>query len=126
MDVTRVLLVGFGGFLGSVARFATVKAVDVRFNQAFPLGTFTVNVVGCFLLGMIVGVVGRQAGEGEAWRAFLGIGFCGGFTTFSAFAFENLTLLADRLVSTAVLYIIASILAGILAVLLGLWCSRFL
>ena len=126
MDFTRMLLVGVGGFLGSVARYVTVKTLDARLNQIFPFGTFTVNVIGCFLLGLIVGVVGRQVHGGEAWRAFLGVGFCGGFTTFSAFALENNSLLADRLVGTSVLYIITSVLAGILAVFLGQWCTRFL
>ncbi|HTF20452.1 MAG TPA: fluoride efflux transporter CrcB [Chryseolinea sp.] len=126
MDLTRILLVGVGGFLGSIARYVTVKTLDNRINQAFPFGTFTVNVVGCFLLGLIVGVVGRQSNGSEAWRAFLAVGFCGGFTTFSAFALENHSLLADRLLSTAALYIIASVVSGILAVFLGLWCTRFL
>jgi fluoride exporter len=125
MDLTRILLVGAGGFLGSIARYIVVKAVDIRLNQSLPYGTFAVNVLGCFLLGVIVGIAGRQA-NGEVWRVFLGAGFCGGFTTFSAFAFENHNFLADRLVSMALLYIIASVVAGIVAVFLGLWCARFL
>jgi CrcB protein len=126
MDLTRILLVGAGGFLGSIARYIIVKLVDTRLNQSFPFGTFTVNVIGCFLIGLIVGIVGRQLNGGEAWRVFLGVGFCGGFTTFSAFALENQNLLVDRLISTAALYIVASVVAGVVAVFLGLWGSRFL
>jgi fluoride exporter len=126
MDFTRILLVGVGGFLGSVARYVVVKSVDARLIHSFPFGTFVVNLTGCFFLGLIAGMLGRQVNGGEAWRAFLGVGFCGGFTTFSAFALENHNLLADRLVSTAVLYIVASVVSGILAVLLGQWCTRFL
>ena len=126
MDLTRILLVGAGGFLGSIARYVMVKLVDARLSQSFPFGTFTVNVLGCFLIGLIIGIVGRHANGSDAWRVFLGVGFCGGFTTFSAFALENHNLLIDRLLSTAVLYMVVSVLAGIVAVFLGLWSSRFL
>jgi CrcB protein len=125
MDFTRILLVGVGGFLGSIARYVTVRSIDVRLNQIFPFGTLTVNVVGCFLLGLIAGLVARH-GIGDTWKAFLGAGFCGGFTTFSAFALENTTLFTDRMSGMALIYIGASVAAGIVAVLLGLWCARIL
>jgi CrcB protein len=126
MDMTRVMLVGIGGFLGSIARYVTVRTVDARLNQLFPFGTLTVNVVGCFVIGIIAGIAGRQAGGGENLRAFLGAGFCGGFTTFSAFALENHNLLSERMAGTSLLYIGGSVVAGIAAVFGGLWCARFL
>lgn len=126
MDLTRILLVGAGGFLGSIARYVTVKTIDVRFNQTFPYGTFTVNVLGCFLIGLVMGLTGRQSANGENLRALLGAGFCGGFTTFSAFAFENHNLLAERLAFTASVYVAGSLVVGILGVFAGLWCARFL
>jgi CrcB protein len=125
MDFTRIMLVGVGGFLGSIARYVTVRSVDVRLNQVFPFGTLTVNVVGCFVLGLIAGLAARQ-GMGDTWKAFLGAGFCGGFTTFSAFALENTTMFTERMAVSALIYIGASVVAGIVAVLLGLWCARIL
>lgn len=126
MDLARIMLVGAGGFIGSIARYVTVRLVDSRLNQVFPWGTFTVNVVGCFLIGLAVGVTGRYGAAGDHWRIFLGAGFCGGFTTFSAFALENHNLMIDRLVGVGMLYIIASVVLGILAVFAGHWCTRFL
>jgi len=126
MDMTRIMLVGMGGFLGSIARYVVVKTVDARLHQLFPFGTLMVNVVGCFMIGIVAGIAGRQFGGGENLRAFLGAGFCGGFTTFSAFALENHNLFSDRFAGVAVLYVACSVIAGIGAVFLGLWCARFL
>lgn len=125
MDLTRILLVGAGGFLGSITRYVMVRTIDVRFNLVFPLGTFTVNVLGCFLIGLVMGLTGRQPAN-ENLRALFGAGFCGGFTTFSAFAFENHNLMVERLAGTASVYIAGSLVAGIVAVFGGLWCARFL
>ena len=126
MDFTRIVLVGLGGFLGSIARYITVRLVDSHFNQIVPWGTFTVNVAGCFLIGILAGTLSRFGDWGDQWRLFLGAGFCGGFTTFSAFALENHSLFVGRLAGIGVLYIIGSVVLGILAVFAGHWCTRFL
>jgi len=126
MDITRIFLVGVGGFLGSVVRYIAVKAVDVRINQSFPYGTMAVNVIGCLLIGVVVGIVGRHQPGSENLRAFMGAGFCGGFTTFSAFALENQNLIAERMAAMAIVYVLGSVMAGIVAVFIGLWLARFL
>jgi CrcB protein len=126
MDIYKLLAVGLGGTLGSVARYITVRAIDQRLNAVFPFGTLAVNIVGSFILGLVYTVALRKTGMNENWRIFLGAGFCGGFTTFSAFAWENLGLLQQKNFGMAVTYIIGSLFLGIIAVLLGVWAGRTL
>ena len=125
MNLYKLLIIGLGGFLGSVARYVTVKFVDEKLNPVFPYGTLTVNILGSFLLGIIYIIALRKAGITENGRLFLGVGFCGGFTTFSAFALENFSLMQEKLIGTSVLYISASIVGGILALVAGVWVARF-
>lgn len=125
MNIYHLLLVGFGGFLGSVSRYVTVKAIDSRLNTAFPFGTLTVNIVGSFILGLVFMLATRKAGMTEQARLFLGVGFCGGFTTFSAFALENFTLFEQKMAGISLVYIVVSVVVGILALAAGIWTSRF-
>jgi len=125
MNLYKLLIIGLGGFLGSVARYVTVKFVDEKLNPVFPYGTLTVNILGSFLLGIIYIIALRKAGITENGRLFLGVGFCGGFTTFSAFALENFNLMQEKLIGTSVLYISVSIVGGILALVAGIWVARF-
>ena len=126
MDVYKVLAVGFGGFLGSIARYITVKSVDEKLNAVFPYGTLSVNIIGSFLLGLIYVLASRKTGMTEQWRLFLGAGFCGGFTTFSAFALENFNLIEQKLGGISLAYVSVSLLAGLLALAAGVWLGRFL
>jgi fluoride exporter len=126
MDIYKVLAVGFGGFLGSIARYVTVKSVDDKLNAVFPYGTLSVNVIGSFLLGLIYVLASRKAGLTDNWRLFLGAGFCGGFTTFSAFALENFNLIEQKLGGISLAYVSVSLLAGLLALAAGVWLGRFL
>jgi CrcB protein len=126
MSAYKLLIIGLGGFLGSMLRYITVRLVDGKLNAVFPFGTLTVNIVGSFLLGIIYMLALRKAGLTENGRLFLGVGFCGGFTTFSAFALENFSLMQQKLMGTSVLYISLSVVAGILALAAGVWVSRFI
>jgi fluoride exporter len=126
MDVYKIIAVGLGGCLGSIARYVTVKAVDEKLNAVFPYGTLAVNIIGSFLLGLVYALAVRKAGIPENWRLFLGAGFCGGFTTFSAFALENFNLLQQKLIGTSVVYVSVSLIAGLLALAAGVWIGRFL
>src|SRR5688572_11596044 len=126
MSAYKLLIIGLGGFLGSVARYVTAKFVDGKVSPAFPYGTLTVNILGSFLLGIIYALAIRKAGLTENGRLFLGVGFCGGFTTFSAFALENFNLMQEKFFGTSLLYILISIVASILALAAGAWTSRFL
>lgn len=126
MNLYKLLLVGLGGFIGSISRFATVRFVDIRLNAVFPYGTLSVNLIGSFVLGAVYALTLRHTNSAEGWRLFLGAGFCGGFTTFSAFALENFNLLEQKMIGTSVLYMAVSLVAGLLAMAAGVWIARFL
>ena len=125
MNGYKILIVGLGGFIGSAVRYVIVKLVDDKLNSLFPYGTLTVNVAGSFLLGMIYMLALRKAGLTEDGRLFLSVGFCGGFTTFSAFALENFNLIQQKIFGVSLLYISVSVFASILALAAGIWASRF-
>ncbi len=124
--MVKLLVIGIGGFLGSILRYAVGKSIDGKLNASFPWGTLTVNVIGSFIIGFVYVLAIRKVGITENWRLFIGAGFCGGFTTFSAFAWENVNLLDQKLIGTSLLYIISSIMLGLLAIVAGGWFSRFL
>ncbi|MEP6703576.1 MAG: fluoride efflux transporter CrcB [Acidobacteriota bacterium] len=121
---SNLLFVAFGGMLGSVGRFLVVSLLTSFLPYTFPLGTFCVNVIGCFVIGAAVGLADRNAGFHDGWLLFLTAGLCGGFTTFSAFALENVELLLDKNYGTFALYSVASFTVCILAALAGLAIFR--
>jgi CrcB protein len=126
MNITTILVVGVGGFLGTIARYISVQTIDKALNALFPYGTFTVNLIGSFILGFVMGGVTSGDQSSGNWKLFLTVGFCGGFTTFSAFAFENLNLLQQRLVTTSLLYAGVSIIAGLAAVAAGFYVGKLI
>lgn len=116
----NILLVALGGAAGSVARYLLSKAIQDTAATAFPWGTMAVNVAGCLLIGLLYGLAaGDGARLGADLKLMLTVGFCGGFTTFSTFANESLTLAksGDALLSAA--YIGSSVALGVLAVAAG-------
>ncbi len=114
-----ILLVGTGGFIGSVARFLGSRYITGNFLSSFPFGTMTINIAGCFLIGIFFGMSERGSLLSEDWRIFLTVGFCGGFTTFSSFASENLTLLRDGAFLYFLLYTGLSVFLGLAATFIG-------
>ena len=119
IDVKNILLVLAGSAAGGSLRYITSLMIQSKNSTQFPMGTFLVNLTGCFVIGMVYAIAARNATTGSDIRLLLATGFCGGFTTFSAFAFENLELFKSGMNLTAFLYIILSVILGILAVVLG-------
>ncbi len=125
MEMLKVILaVGTGGFIGSVGRFYISRYFQVLAGSSFPLGTLVVNVTGCFMIGLFYGLFMKYSDLSPAWRLFLTTGFCGGFTTFSTFSFENIALLRDGQYVFFFTYTGASLLTGLAFTFLGLLLSK--
>lgn len=113
-----LLEVAVGGALGTAARYALGRLVPVA-PRTFPTTTFTINVVGAFLLGTLIGWVARHRPDDVRLRALIGIGVLGGFTTFSTFAVETEQLLRAHCEGLAIAYVLGSVVVGTLAARLG-------
>ena len=118
------LLVFVGGGLGSIARHGINRAGLAMIGPGFPWWTLTVNVLGSFLIGLLAGLLGAME-AGQNARLFLVTGFLGGFTTFSAFSLDTLTLWERGAQTEASLYIVASVILSLVAAALGLMLTRF-
>ena len=115
----NLLIIGTGGFIGSIARYLVSQLNLTIIFHSIPVGTLTVNVAGSFIIGFLTGIAEKSMILTPEWRLFLMVGLCGGFTTFSAFANENLMLIHNGQVLTVLLYTGLSIFLGFLAVYLG-------
>ncbi len=122
--IKSLLFIGTGGFFGSISRFLASRYIQNNFPSAFPFGTFFVNIAGCFLIGLIYGFSERTSLLTPGWKMFLTIGFCGGFTTFSTFANENLALLRDGEFLHFFLYTGLSVFLGITATFFGVLITK--
>lgn len=114
-----ILLIGLGSFIGGISRYLLSVAVHNKMPSAFPYGTLTVNIIGCFLIGLALGFHERSGLTNE-WRLFIVTGLLGGFTTFSAFSFESIDLFRNGQTGPALLYITGSILLGLTATFAGI------
>jgi fluoride exporter len=115
----NILLVALGGGVGSILRYLCQKWINESYHHNFPLATFLVNVFGCLLIGILYALGEKGNILSPQTRLLLVTGFCGGFTTFSTFAFENMNLLRIGDNFYFLLYAIGSVVAGIVAVYLG-------
>jgi fluoride exporter len=119
-----LLIIGSGGFLGSISRFLASRYMQSNFPSSFPVGTFVVNITGCLFIGLIYGFSERSSLLTTGWKMFLAVGFCGGFTTFSTFANENLALLRDGAFFNFMLYTSLSVVLGIAATFCGVLITK--
>lgn len=118
----NILCVGMGSALGGISRYLLSTGIKELFPVTFPWGTFFVNILGCFLAGAFSGLPDSSQFT-AAHRLFFAVGFCGSFTTFSTFSFENLQLLVSKAYALFALYTGTSLLLGIGAAWLGYLCT---
>lgn len=119
----QLLLVFVGGGLGSALRFIIGKYLN-NTTTGIPYGTFTANILGSLLIGIILGLTLKNNTLSQNQVLFLATGFCGGFTTFSAFAYENHLFLKSGDFMSFAIYTIASVVLGFLAVFFGMYLVK--
>ena len=117
--VKSLIIVGFGGFIGTIARFLIARYFQVSISSLFPWGTFIVNILGCLIIGMIYGISEKGSFMSPEVRLFLTVGICGGFTTFSTFSNDAFLLLKQQEWIRFAFYTSLSFFLGLLAVYAG-------
>lgn len=122
----QLLWIALGGSIGSILRFLSQKWAGQLLGEHFPFGTLVVNIAGCLLIGIFYDLSVRHSSFSPDLRLLLMTGFCGGFTTFSAFSLENMALLQQERYAAVIAYTGISVAAGLLAVWAGYWLSRIL
>ena len=121
--IKNILAVGAGSFVGGAARYLVSLGMK-GIGKGFPWATLAVNLVGCLMIGLLWGLLSRNAAENTSWGLFLTVGLCGGFTTFSTFSKEALAMLQTGQIWGFASYIVISVLAGIALVALGYYIAR--
>ena len=121
--IKDILIVGIGSGIGGICRYLISLFMSLDRN-GFPWGTFTANVAGCLLIGLLWGLTSRFHNLSPAFSLLFMVGFCGGFTTFSTFSKEGLTMLQANNYILFSLYIIGSVVLGVMAVALGYYTTK--
>ena len=120
----KVIIVGFGGFFGSIFRYLIYLLSNNLIGYSFPFGTILVNVLGCFLIGLIYQVFSDTISLSDNLKLFMTIGFLGGFTTFSAFSLDVFLLYQSNSKLVAIIYIFITLVLSLLAMLGGMWIFK--
>lgn len=119
-----LLLVSIGGAIGSSMRYLTSILMQKWLSQNIPWGTFIANILGCFLIGVLMGYFTKLQLNNNDYKLLLVTGFCGGYTTFSAFAFENFNMWQQGNNTAMLIYIATSVIGGLIAVFSGFAISK--
>lgn len=112
--MTAILYVGAGGFVGSVLRYLIGQYLQGKATGGFPIGTLSVNIIGCFIIGLVYAFASKGHVTTD-WKLFLATGLCGGFTTFSTFSNDILLLFKSGNIMQGIIYLSISVIAGVLA-----------
>ena len=124
MSPVSVLLVAFGGAIGSVCRYLVGVGIGRLLGADFPYGTMTANVVGSFAMGLFIELLALKFDGSESIRLFVAVGFLGGFTTLSSFSLDTIVLFERGAVATAAVYVGGSIILSLAALMAGLHLVR--
>ena len=120
-----ILAIGIGSCIGGISRYQLTQLIQSKFLSTYPFGTLGVNIIGCFCIGLVFGLSERGNINME-WRLFLATGILGGFTTFSSFSNETVSLLRDGQYWLSFSYISSSVIFGVVATFYSLSCGKFL
>jgi CrcB protein len=122
--MSKYLVVGIGGFLGSILRFWVGGYISQRMGARFPYGTFFINCTGSFLIGFVITLLAERGQWNPAWRYLIPIGFIGGYTTFSTFEYETFRSVQDGEILMASLNVCLSVVVGFVSVWLGVIAGK--
>ncbi|MFT4019810.1 MAG: fluoride efflux transporter CrcB [Agriterribacter sp.] len=115
-----IIFIWLGGGFGSVLRYLVQLGTSKLFTVTFPAGTFIVNISGCFVIGLLYGLATKYAALTMEWRLFLITGICGGYTTFSSFSYEGISLFRQGNYTYFILYTVLSVVVGLLSTFFGM------
>ena len=122
--MNQIILVFVGGGLGSLARYGTGKAF-IKWSSVFPFGTLTANILACLILGFFTGWAALKPSDSvTTYRAFVAVGFCGGYSTFSTFSNETIQLIINNRLTDAFVNLLASVILCFGATVLGMWIGK--
>lgn len=121
-----ILIVGSGGFIGSVMRYLVQFYMEKNLTSTFPWGTLIANVAGSFIIGMIYALTEKGNLLNPELRLFLAVGICGGFTTFSSFAYNNFTMIKENSITLLLFNVGGNLFLGIMSVYLGILLIRLI
>ncbi len=122
--IKTIFLVGIGGAAGSICRYLTSVFISKNYPSSFPFATFTANILGCLIIGLLFGLFEKQHLVNPDLKFLLITGFCGGYTTFSTFSSENLALLHAGNYVSAITYMLTSVIIGVFAVWAGIIITK--
>ena len=122
--IKSLLIVGIGSFFGGAFRYTISMLTRNCFGQGFPWGTLTVNLLGCFIFGLVFALFNKYSTTSNPWCLLLTTGICGGFTTFSTFANESMQMLQNGNTGSFIGYVLASVIGGLALIGLGYWIAK--